>query len=239
MIEATGTARPAVGRALDQAVQQPEHGYREQAGAPAVDDGGPVAVVVTRQDLDGHDQPDDAKDDVDEEDRAPGQTEQVGADDEPGQDRAADTGETENRAEQPERLGEHVAVERFRHDRHALRDEQRPERSLSNPGGDEQGRVRREPGDRRGQGEPAHADQESLRWPNLSPSRPPTTSRTPMASMYAGPSHLIRLSPPWSSPAMVGAATRGLAWHPSGVRRLAARDRNAPAGRGPRHPRIR
>src|SRR5580693_1181934 len=46
----------------------------------------------------------------------------------------------------------------------------------------------------------------SLRWPNLSPSRPPTTSRTPMASMYAGPSHLIRLSPPLSSPAMVGAA---------------------------------
>jgi hypothetical protein len=74
------------------------------------------------QDLDGHNQPDNAKDDVDEEDRAPGQTEHVGADEETGQDRAADTGETENRAEQPERLGEHVAVECFRHDRHALWD---------------------------------------------------------------------------------------------------------------------
>src|SRR3984957_14593919 len=80
---------------------------RKQARGPAVDDGGPVAVVVTRKDLDGHDQPDDAKDDVDEEDRAPGQTEHVGADEETGQDRAADTGETENRSEQPERLGEH------------------------------------------------------------------------------------------------------------------------------------
>jgi hypothetical protein len=38
-------------------------------------------------------------------------------------------------------VDEHVAVERFRHDRHALRDEESPERSLSNPGGDEQGRV--------------------------------------------------------------------------------------------------
>src|SRR5207249_3304113 len=36
--------------------------------------------------------------------------------------------------------------------------------------------------------------------------RPPTTSRTPMASMYAGPNHLIRLSPPLRSRAMVGAA---------------------------------
>jgi len=41
----------------------------------------------------------------------------------PGQDRAADTGETENRAEQSERLGEQVAAERLRHDRHALRDD--------------------------------------------------------------------------------------------------------------------
>src|ERR1700761_7232332 len=53
---------------------------------------------------------------------------------------------------------------------------------------------------------PPRPIRKSLRWPNLSPSRPPTTSRTPMASMYAGPNHLIRLSPPWSSPAMVGAA---------------------------------
>jgi hypothetical protein len=46
----------------------------------------------------------------------------------------------------------------------------------------------------------------SRRWPNLSPSRPPTTSRTPMASMYAVPSHLMRLSPPPRCEAMVGAA---------------------------------
>ncbi len=99
-----GDGAPAVGRALDQAVQQPEDGCGEQAGGPAVDDGGPVAVVVTRQDLDGHDQPDNAKDDVDEEDRAPGQTEHVGADEESGQDRAADTGQTENRADSPNAL---------------------------------------------------------------------------------------------------------------------------------------
>jgi hypothetical protein len=92
---------PAVGRALDQAVQQPEHGHREQARGPAVDDGGPVAVAVTRQDPGRHDQTGNAQDDVDEEDRAPGQAEHVGADEETGQDRAADAGEAENRAEQP------------------------------------------------------------------------------------------------------------------------------------------
>ena len=38
-------------------------------------------------------------------------------------DRSTDAGEAEHRAEQPERLGEHVGAERLRHDRHALRDE--------------------------------------------------------------------------------------------------------------------
>jgi hypothetical protein len=78
-----------VGGALDQAVQQAEHRAGEQARAPAVDDLGVVAVVVG-EDPDGHRQTDHAQDQVDQEDRAPGEAEQVGADVEAGQYRAAD-----------------------------------------------------------------------------------------------------------------------------------------------------
>jgi hypothetical protein len=53
---------------------------------------------------------------------------------------------------------------------------------------------------------PAIPIRKSLRCPYLSPSRPPTMSSTPMASMYAVPSHLIRPWPPCSCLAMVGAA---------------------------------
>ena len=102
--------------------------------------GGPVAVVVSWQDLGGYDQPDAAKDDVREEDRAPGQTEATRA-------TMSRAGAGENPATAEARVNPLMPIRKGR------------------------------------------------RWPNLSPSRPPTTSRTPMASMYAVPNHLIRLSP--------------------------------------------
>src|SRR5208283_5003760 len=53
---------------------------------------------------------------------------------------------------------------------------------------------------------PAMPTRKMRRWPYLSPSRPPMTSSTPMASEYAEPSHLMSTSPPPRRAAMVGAA---------------------------------
>jgi len=78
-----------------------EHCCAEQAGPPAVDDGGPV-TIVGRKDLHSQYETDRAEEDVEQEDRPPGQSEPVGTNDEAGQDRPADLAIPSSGAEQPE-----------------------------------------------------------------------------------------------------------------------------------------
>src|SRR5262249_44166853 len=87
--EGDGDDGPSAGGALDQAVEQAEHRSAEQQRSGQVDAGGGVSVDAGEQ-ADRGDQPGAAQDDVDQEYRTPAQAGDVGVDDEPGQDRAAD-----------------------------------------------------------------------------------------------------------------------------------------------------
>src|SRR5262249_53857337 len=83
-----GDDGPPTGRALDQPVEQAEHRPAEQQRSGQVDAGGGIGIDAGKQAERG-DQADAAQDDVDQEYRAPAQAADVGVDDEPGQDRAA------------------------------------------------------------------------------------------------------------------------------------------------------
>ena len=116
--------------------------------------------LVARQHPQRGDEPDGAEHDVDQEDRPPGQAADVRADDEPGQDRADDGRRAHHRPEHGERGAHLIAVERADQQADALRDQQRAEAALGQPGGDQHHRVDRQAGRERGEGEPGDADQE-------------------------------------------------------------------------------
>lgn len=116
--------------------------------------------VVAGQDPGGQDDADGTQEQVDQEDRPPGQPGEVGVDDEPGQNRATDRGDAQQRTEQVERRTSHVGREVAGDDRHALGDEERTEGALQDPGGDHHAGSSGQPTGRRGEGEAAHADQE-------------------------------------------------------------------------------
>jgi hypothetical protein len=78
----------------------------------------------------------------------------------PGQDRAAGCAEAQHGPEAGEGLGEHVLRECLGHDGHALRDEERAEPALHDPGDDKHGRTGGQAADGRGEGEAGHADEE-------------------------------------------------------------------------------
>jgi hypothetical protein len=59
---------------------------------------------VSRQELDGGGERGTAEDEVDQEHRPPAEPEQVGVDQEAGEDRAADRGQAQDRAERAEGL---------------------------------------------------------------------------------------------------------------------------------------
>ena len=150
---------PPVGGPLDQAGQQAQHARREERRPPDVDAHRPVAGVARQQPEPGH-QPGPAEHDVDQEHGPPAQPEQVGVDQQAGQQRAADRRQPQDRAEGAERLADVLAREHRAQHAEALRDQQRPEPALDQPGHDDRGRIKGQAAGQRGGGEPGEADQE-------------------------------------------------------------------------------
>ena len=180
--------RPAVLATLDQRVDQQRRGGGQQhrpprRASPRGRGGGAGRYLTARTGAD------DADRHVDQEDHPPAGAEQVGVDQEAGDDRAEHRGQPHDRAERDERLLQVVGGERLLHHRQPLGIITAPKRpcrtrdAISSAGG------RRQPAQQGGDGEADHADDEHPAPPDQVAGRAEMTSPTAKDIVYAASTH--------------------------------------------------